>query len=200
MKIAAVCGQLNSGKGVISNLLVSEFGYASMGFADPLKRILQQMFKIPDVVLWGPSSERTGKVRTMLQELGTDFGRKYDPNIWVNLTIQRIKHWNLYGEDTYGLLPYVGWDHPFTESVVISDLRFPNEAENLCFNWATKIFKVIRPDNFDNVDASEKQRTHVSETIVDDIPKNLITTTLYNDKDLAHLFTIAREAICTHLQ
>lgn len=199
MKIVAICGQLNSGKGVVSRLLVEEHGFASMGFTDPLKRILQQMFKIPDDVLWGPSEKRQGRVRNMLQELGTDFGRKYDPNIWVNLTIQRIKHWNRYGEDTYGLLPYVGGDSHLTQAVVISDLRFPNEAEGLCFNWSTKIFKIVRPDNYDSADVSENQRTHKSEIEIAEIPSNLITATLYNDKNLDHLFTIAREALCTYL-
>lgn len=199
MKVAAVCGQLNSGKGVISNLLVKEHGFVSMGFADPLKRILQQMFRIPDDVLWGPSEKRQGKVRSMLQELGTDFGRKYDPNIWVTLTIQRISHWSTWGKDPYNLLPYVGTNSPLTRNIVISDLRFPNEAEGLCNNWATKIFKVIRPGNFDEVDATEDQRIHESETMIDDIPSNLITATLTNDKDLDHFFTIAREAICTYL-
>jgi len=199
MKLAAICGQLNSGKGVVANLLVKEFGYASMAFADPLKRILQQMFKIPDDVLWGPSEKRQGKVRNMLQELGTDFGRKYDPNIWITLTVDRIKHWRAYGEDKYGILPYVGYDHPLTEKIVISDLRFPNEAEALCFNWATKIFKVVRSDNFDGVDATQEQRNHPSEVEVDDIPSNIITATFINDKGLEDLRNETRKAVCTYL-
>lgn len=199
MKIVAVCGQLNSGKGVVSDILRIDHGYVPMALADPLKRIIQQMFKIPDDVLWGASHKRTGKVRSMLQELGTDFGRKYDQDIWVNLLIDRIQHWNKYGEDKCNLLPYIGSSHEWTNAVVITDLRFPNEAIKLCNQWATKIFKVVRPGNFDEVDASQAQRNHPSETEIDEIPENLITTVLQNDQDLNHLNIIAREAICTYL-
>jgi hypothetical protein len=199
MKVAAVCGQLNSGKGVVSDILVKEHGYVSMGFADPLKRILQQMFYIPDDVLWGPSPKRSGKVRDMLQELGTDFGRKYDPDVWVNLTVKRLEHWKSYGEDLYGLLPYVGWED--VKNVVMSDLRFPNEAEALHdhFGYNTRLFKVVRPGNFDALSVPDKNRVHESENVIDDIEDKHITAVISNNKDLDHLHDIARTTICTYL-
>ncbi len=197
MRIVAVCGQLNSGKGAVSDIIMQEFGYVGMAFADPIKRMVQQMFGIPDEELWGPSHKRSGKVRSMLQELGTDFAHKYDPAVWVNLTVKRIKHWDTYGEDLEGRLPFIGTGSP--RKIVITDLRFPNEAQNLCTSWATKIFKVVRPGNFDDVNAPKEHREHASETVVNNIPENMITVTLHNDKHLAHLHNITNEAVCSYL-
>ena len=198
MKLIAVCGQINSGKGVISDILIEEYGFVSMAFADPIKRIVQQMFCIPDDVLWGPSPKRQGKIRNMLQEFGTDFARKYDPEVWVDYTIKRIKHWKNYGEDICGLLPYVSYQPE--RKIVISDLRFPNEADGLCRNWTTQIFKVVRPDNFDTLDIPKENREHASETEVNEIPDNLITATIPNDKDLSHFHTAIQEVLCIHLK
>jgi hypothetical protein len=197
MKVAAVCGQINSGKGVVSDILVQEHGFVSMAFADPLKYILQQMFGIPDDVLWGPSPKRSGRVRDMLQELGTDFAHKYDKLTWVNLTLKRMQHWNSYGEDLYHLLPTV--DPKDSSNIVISDVRFPHEAESLCSQWHTKIFKVVRPDNFDVLEIPQHNRQHASEALVNEIPEKFITATITNDKDLDTFHDTVRSALCSNL-
>lgn len=95
--------------------------------------------------------------RLALQRLGTEFGRALDPNVWVRLGIRRAEEagrqpfytdrphddagWWAYPPQTFGPLGRVLWPDrigPFEEipskpptvaGVVVTDVRFPNEAE-----------------------------------------------------------------------
>jgi hypothetical protein len=73
-------------------------------FADDLKRIAREEF--------GWDGEKDDRGRKLLQVLGTECGRAYNPSIWVDKLLHRIK------------------SLPATKNLVlIDDLRFDNEAE-----------------------------------------------------------------------
>jgi hypothetical protein len=94
---------------------------------------------------------------TFLQWVGTEWARKKDPNVWVNLTMKKID-WN---QNSY-----------------ISDLRFPNEFYKLIDNDFTCI-RIIRPDR-----PIDRNINHKSETALDDFNWHY---TIINNGDINHL-------------
>lgn len=58
LPIVGIAGTAGSGKGVISSLLIEEFGFTEVNLADPSKRHCQDVFRFSDEQLWGDSSYR----------------------------------------------------------------------------------------------------------------------------------------------
>ncbi len=167
MKIIGIMGKLNSGKDTIAQAYVDR-GYIRLGFGDPIKEIVHDLFDIPREILWGSSKERTGEVRRMLQGLGTDFARSFRPNVWVDKMKGQITTCDLMG------------DH----GVVIPDVRFINEAELLHAMDAT-IIQIKRP--LSGSHETHEANTHLSETENTLIPLHWITHTIINDGSLEDL-------------
>lgn len=74
----------------------------------------------------------------LLQWLGTDYGRAIDPDFWVKRT-----------------------EVPVDMAAVVTDLRFPNEADHLK-KLGFVLIKVNRPDR-----PIDRDPTHISETALD---------------------------------
>lgn len=124
--VIGVCGFIGCGKGTVGDILVSEYGYKKLSFADRLKDSAAVMFNWPRDLLEGDTKESRDwreqpdpfwstelgyemTPRLALQLLGTDCMRKgFDNDIWV-LTVKRHI-----------------MDNPNTK-FVIPDVRFPNE-------------------------------------------------------------------------
>jgi len=175
MIIVAFCGRLNSGKGTASKILEQEYGFAPMAFADPIKQIAYQLFGISKEELWGPSEKRVKRTRAILQQLGTEFGRKFDPDVWIKQTHARLLKWEFSGIDTCDLLPSINVKKP---RVVITDLRFPNEAKLIAERWNGHVLKIERPD----VQRTGAEHQHESETAIDKIDPRHLFQTLQNTK------------------
>lgn len=184
-----ISGQLNSGKSAVADYLCSEYGYVSFAFADYLKKTAQDLFAIPEEELWGPSQARTPRTRHILQTFGTDFGRNFDPMVWIRKLTTRIKHWRETGVDLISLVPDGDKDAP----IVITDVRFPNEAQEITRVLLGRIIRIRRPDNY--VDTSEEFRKHSSETSVDEISSDLISATITNSGTLAELHMKVRATL-----
>jgi len=167
MQILGIIGKLNTGKSAIADVC-QKYGYVQRSFADPLKEIVHQLFNVPRDVLWGSSEKRTGKVRQMLQELGTDYARKIDPDVWVNQMKSQLKRCRD--------LKYHG--------VVIPDARFLNEARLLRAEGAT-IIRVTRPNS--GVHETARAQQHRSERESELIPAQWITHEIVNDGSLQDL-------------
>jgi len=56
--IIGFCGQAGSGKDTSADFLVKNDLFVKVAFADPLKRICQEVYDFTDDQMWGPSSER----------------------------------------------------------------------------------------------------------------------------------------------
>ena len=56
--IIGFCGQAGSGKDTSADFLVKNDLFVKVAFADPLKRICQEVYDFTDDQLWGPSSSR----------------------------------------------------------------------------------------------------------------------------------------------
>jgi len=186
MKVVGITGTLNSGK----DLLAAEFiarGFVRMAFADPLKDAVHRIFRIPTEILWGDSNKRDTRTRKILQELGTDFARKYDPEIWVKRTLERIENWRLGLGDKLELLEFV--EGPV--KIVVPDVRFPNEAQALKTNYDAKLIRVYRPNASKGKDPETLR--HESETLVDKIPLELHTHTFRNTGTLKEAILEAKK-------
>lgn len=161
--VVGIAGGLNSGKGTVSAVFKRN-GYMERNFADPLKRIVRDLFNIPTRELWGPSENRTPTVRAMLQELGTDYARKYRPNIWIDKMEESLA---AFAES--GLQGYRG--------IVIADVRFKNEVDFIHEIGGTTIF-LIRPNNAAHLSAA--LAAHSSETALSALPENYFNHVIRN--------------------
>ena len=97
---------------------------------------------------------KTGeKNRTFLQKIGTDIGRKRDPNVWVN--------WRK--------------THMPGGLVVVDDVRFPDEMQ-MILDLGGKMYRVVRPE-LDRLQyliekqgsITKEQLNHPSETSLKDV-------------------------------
>jgi hypothetical protein len=127
MRIIGACGFAQSGKDSLAKLLVEKEGYERRAFADLMKEMLfiinpyvryandygaTQFLPVRDLVktLGWEDAKKYSNVRELLQRLGTEAGRDVlGENVWVNAV----------------------FDNFSGEKLVISDVRFPNEAEEI---------------------------------------------------------------------
>ncbi len=56
--LVGICGLAGSGKDTAADFIVKHGDFVKVAFADPLKRICQDVYKFTDEQLWGPSSRR----------------------------------------------------------------------------------------------------------------------------------------------
>lgn len=158
-RILVICGRKQSGKDTLGNFLVSNatelfgsgFIVRKFGFADPLKDMVSELFRVPlkwmygsdegknrlTEVRWGhlphfPQLAEVGKahggerltVRELLQQFGTEIVRRMDWNAWVNALYRKI-------------------ERAECDLVVITDCRFPNEVLAVK-GWGGKAIRLTR--------------------------------------------------------
>lgn len=58
--ILGISGLAGSGKDTVADILVRDYRFAKVAFADPLKRIVRDVYDFTDDQLWGPSEARNG--------------------------------------------------------------------------------------------------------------------------------------------
>jgi hypothetical protein len=127
-------GRARVGKDTVGRLLYDHGGYERVAFADPLK---EAALKLDPIVLsteersdwadrpyrlqeavhgwgWEVAKDRFPEVRRILQELGASV-RAIDPEFWLRAGLARVDEVNR----TTG------------RPAVITDVRYPNEAESL---------------------------------------------------------------------
>lgn len=134
-------GLAGSGKDTAAAALVEKCGFVKMAFADPMKRFAMEMWDFSEEQLWGPSERRNAvdprygiSPRHVLQALGTEVGRRIDPNVWVRYGL-RSAHRIVTGLGTMKYVRTQGivrlrpdqWIG-VPRGVVITDVRFVNEA------------------------------------------------------------------------
>lgn len=189
MKIG-ISGKVNSGKDTLSQLLSKELSklidglsVKSYSFSMPMKKITEIMFPSQEIANWlyGPSDGRKNiipgafkngvplTVRQFLLDLGTEFGRSYNDNVWVNSTINQIE------KDENYLSNELDYDDIIS---IVTDCRFLNE------------FKALKDNKFIMIrirrnDASNIQ--HISDTEQDQIPDSDFDFVIDNNNSLASL-------------
>ena len=140
--IIGICGLIGCGKGTVRDILVENYGFTKLSFADKLKDGVATVFNWDRAMLegdtvesrewretqddfWTKETGRTITPRLVLQEFGTDCMRHgFDDGIWVSLVKQElVKYPN--------------------KNFVIPDVRFPNEA-NMIKSIHGEVWRVRR--------------------------------------------------------
>jgi len=111
--LIGIAGPARSGKDTVAWHLCREYGFMRTAFADQLKAILLPLFGWDERHKNGYLKEEVDPYwgfspRQAYQKFGTEFGRALNPDLWVLMMHHQLQH--------YG------------NRVVISDVRFPNEA------------------------------------------------------------------------
>ena len=124
--LVGLCGAAGSGKSTAGDILVDRHGFTSWAFAEPLRDMLAAMFEPAGIdhrwftepgLKEQPIPELGFTGRLLMQTLGTEWGRKLDPSLWVRLTSRALGLHDL-PDST-----------PVHDRIVITDVRFPEEAE-----------------------------------------------------------------------
>lgn len=199
-------GKARSGKDSAASYLVDNYLFDQLSFASPLKKEMEFFFgKISDEHKEAPSlisvrrdhihgmaksfgfTNRVGEFydkfkeeflpfkvgetdatfeysisyRRFAQTLGTNVARSMDENVWVDYLLKQLND---------------------KDSVVISDVRFDNEAEAIINNGGV-VIRIIR-DVAENL-VQDDTAQHISEGGVSD---NLITATIENNTTLEEFY------------
>jgi len=148
--IIGLSGYAQSGKDEVAKILVEEYGYTRIAFADKIRELLYEMNPNYHDTLLQQAVDRLGwdevkkdqAVRRMMQNLGVGARKMFGDGFWVSQVF--------FGYD---------WKIP----TVVTDVRFQNEA-NLLKKWTpddTQIWRVKRP-------GVEAVNSHISEHDLDD--------------------------------
>ncbi len=124
--LLGLCGYAGVGKDTAAQILLEEFGFQRIAFADPMKQALlaldpliptaedpQQTLRLSAFAAHTPWSalKEHAEVRRLLQVLGTEVGRNlFDTDLWVKLAERKLESTLAVGH------------------AVFTDVRFPNEA------------------------------------------------------------------------
>lgn len=109
-----IAGKAGSGKDTLADYLCAKHGYQKVALADPMKEFCQKLFGWTAEQLWGHSSLRNQEdprwdgltPREALQWLGTEWGRKCHPDVWVSYLLRTAP-----------------------DRCVVSDIRYNNELQ-----------------------------------------------------------------------
>lgn len=152
--IIGLCGYAQVGKTTTAMALstlaeISNRGSQIISFADPVKRIAR---------MFGWNGEKDEKGRRLLQQIGTEVGRSYNPDIWV-------KMWECEAAELISL----------KVSVIADDVRFQNEIDCIQ-SLGGKVFRLVsRSRGIRLIHASEQPDSLKVDYDVpsDDTPENV---------------------------
>lgn len=142
-KLVGLIGNAGSGKTTVANIIERDYGYERLRFAGTIKAMVSTMLACAGIsgdriseMIEGDLKETacdelSGKSpRYVMQRLGTEFGRELiSQNIWVDITMAQVQSFQELGK-----------------SVVIDDVRFPNEIKAIK-DAGGKIFRVVRDND-----------------------------------------------------
>jgi hypothetical protein len=153
--IIGLSGYAQSGKDSVAEVLVNEYGYTRLAFADNIRELLLAVnptlsdgFKLNFLIRssgWDSVKVRYPEVRKMLQDVGITGRKLLGPRLWIDGVFDNV-------------LP--------GERYVITDVRFKNEAQELSF-YGGRLWRVERP-------GVGPVNAHISETDVINAPVDQI--------------------------
>lgn len=170
--LVGLFGPPRAGKDTVADRLEDRWGFKRLALADPMREMLRQLNPVVGNVVgrpvrldaavtvhgWRWVKDHLPEARALLQRLGTEAGRDVlGADVWLRHLERRA-------------YPHLIGGTP----VVVTDIRFPNEA-----GWVTEqgghLVRVVRPE------AEGRDWGHASEGA---IPDEWATSTLDNASDL----------------
>lgn len=134
--IIGLSGKAQAGKDTVAAILVEDYGFTRLAFADVIKAavyVLDPIISLSGLRLqhlvdtngW-EAAKQFPEVRRLLQVFGSEVGRDLiDDQIWIELTMNGIKS---------------------NGNFVISDVRFRNEAEEIKYQGG-QVWRITRAIN-----------------------------------------------------
>jgi hypothetical protein len=173
--IIGLSGYAQSGKDSTAELLCLNYEYQRRAFAYPMRHALQiinprldSITRVSDYVddYGWDIAKKNPEVRRLLQVLGTEFGRKMiGDDVWIKMAMRDLRQ---------------------DDRVVISDVRFPNEADAIKKLGGT-VWRINRHNH-------SAVNGHASEHAMDNY---MFSHVIYNDGTLDDLsdevFMLAKE-------
>lgn len=177
--LIGISGRMRAGKDASASYLIETYEFNRVAFADPLKQLALRID--PIVQTWDDYEpmrlseviERDGaeqakslpEVRALYQNLGVGL-RQLQDEFWVDVAEATIR--TLLDESCH---------------VVVSDVRFPNEANRIVSLGGT-ILRIIRDSSGDGVTHGE----HISETALNEWYESNDHIEVYNIESLDYLY------------
>ena len=184
MQLVGICGEIGSGKSLVSDYLVNKLQYDEYAFAKPVKDVATAMGFTHNEV-WGTQDQKLSKnkywgisAREFLQKFGTEIGREILPSIIPNMDMGTsgspwIKLFEIYWKS---LIERKG----DSATLVVSDVRFVDEANAVKQNSGILIRLVRKRKNI-----SGAEHKHASETSMKDIKVDYV---VYNNGTKKELY------------
>lgn len=170
-------GPAGVGKDTVADYMVSSWGFQKVSFAGPLKRGVSELFGIP----MDDMEDRAAKERTI-----ETWGKSpRELNQWLGTEVMR----NQFMTDFF-LRRMDKSIEDAGERIVVSDVRFDNEAEYILNNCCGSVWKVKA---LPRGQMSESAMKHSTEK---PLPDSLIDRTVDNNTDLGFTF----QQVDNHLQ
>ena len=131
--IIGLTGYAQSGKDSVANILVENYGYQRVAFADPIRDLLyatNPMLKegyrvqgLVDVYGWDRVKVDYPEARRLLQDLGVGARKTFGDMFWVQQALRQVN---------------------FEGNYVITDVRYPNEAKAIRTYDDSQIWRIKR--------------------------------------------------------
>lgn len=172
--LIGLIGKKRVGKDTAAKFLVEDHGFVRYAFADPLKAAalatdpivssypaevrLSQVVKLRG---WEHAKE-TAEVRAYLQRFGVAMREKVNPSVWLDAT----------------MCPVMDEARP----VVITDVRFPNEADAIeaAGGILVRVIRSSAPNNDSHVSETALDRRDCAAFIVNDGPMESLRSAVWN--------------------
>ena len=168
-KLVGLSGYSRSGKDTVASFLVAEYGYRQVAFADKLRALVVALYPSIAEILndaggdW-EKAKKNPEVKRMLQGVGNAVRNTVGLNVWIEAALGPIRD---------------------DELVVVSDARFPNEADTIATRGGT-LLRIERP-------GTKPFNNHVSETALDGYAG--FHAVLVNDSTFDALYDRTRRSI-----
>ena len=158
--LIGLTGRAGAGKSTVARYLEDQYACAEIALADPILDMIGALFAEAHIdgtwaverILKELPTPLGFSYRQLAQTLGTEWGRSLAPDFWLRVASLRLAA-----------------PHLQAENIVVSDIRFPNEAEWLTARGGVLV-SVVR-------DITPPVRPHASEAHSDHLP---VTTELLN--------------------
>jgi hypothetical protein len=170
--IIGLTGYAQSGKDTVAKILVDQYGYTRIAFADKIRDFLYETNPMYDSIAGEPlfvkarvdrdgweKAKQSPQIRRLLQTSGVAARKIFGDDFWVNQSLSGL---NLFGEANY----------------VITDVRFENEADAIKKYDSSQMWRIKRM-------GVEAVNGHVSEHEMDKYKVDQIFTNNGTLDDLA---------------